>query len=90
MHKRWAISVSALILPLLVVPLSVGRGARRLSKGESYGANLLLLVSYYALFAAGRQVAKNGFVDAAVGLWLPNVVFVVAAAWVWYQRSNRA
>lgn len=79
-HKRWALAVGAAILPLVVVPISVGRGSRRLSKGESYGRNLLLLVAYYALFAAGRQGAIAGTVPPWLGMWAPNVLFAVFGA----------
>lgn len=73
LHRRLALPVA----PLLFALLGVSLGIRRTRGARSWGMLLCigLVFAYYALLSFGTFLAEERTVPAAVGLWLPNVVF---------------
>ena len=73
-HKRWALPLSCMVLGLFALPLAcVFEGLKR-----QYGVLLALgmFLIYYILFSLGTTMGEAGALPPAVGLWLPNAVFL--------------
>ncbi len=78
-HKRLAIPTGTLLLGILAVPLGIMFGRAGLSGGVALGLSAFL--TYYLLVAFMSNLAEVGVFNAAVALWLPNLVFT-ALTWV--------
>lgn len=72
LHKRFALPFACLVFALTGVALgmAVSRGGR--SSGLMIGIGVTLL--YYLIFIFGEDIARQGVVPAALGIWLPNAV----------------
>lgn len=79
-HKRWAISVVCLIFGLLGVGLGVTTD-RRNQKSSGLIICLLVVISYWILYVSIEGAARSGQIPAAIGLWIPNLIFLVFAFW---------
>lgn len=78
MHKRFALPAACLVLAVFAFPLSLFfQGMKRhLGLLACLGAFFL----YYALLSMGMSMAEEGKLAPALALWLPNVLFLLAAA----------
>jgi lipopolysaccharide export system permease protein len=86
-HRRMALPFAPLLLAAIGLPL----GLRRSRGARSYGILICvaLVFSYYMLLSAGTYFAESGTLPAAAALWIPNVVFAVAAVVV-LARARRS
>ncbi|MFO7877812.1 MAG: LptF/LptG family permease [Desulfovermiculus sp.] len=77
-HKRWALAVACIVLGLVALPL--GWILDELKR--QYGALLIVGVffAYYAVFSLGIGLGQLGLLPPAIGVWSPNVLFLVLAA----------
>ncbi len=77
LHKRWSLPASCLVLGLFSLPLAASFGGL----GRQYGVLLALACSmvYYTLLSLGFSLGESGELSPAVGLWLPNAVFLAVA-----------
>lgn len=77
LHKRLALPAACLVLGLFALPLAFFfQGMKR-----QYGLVVALgaFFLYYVLLSAGMSLAEGGVLEPAVGLWLPNALFLAAA-----------
>jgi lipopolysaccharide export system permease protein len=74
-HKKFSIPLASLILGLLAVPLGFQSGGARRSFG--IGLGLILFLVYYILLTAGWTYGKTGALPPLVGMWAPNLIFMV-------------
>lgn len=82
LHRRAALSLACVLLPLLAVPL----GLRPLREGRSAGALTAIgvMALYWCLFSAGERVAEEGWVSPWLGLWTANATAAgLLAALLW-------
>ncbi|HEY8425301.1 MAG TPA: LptF/LptG family permease [Limnochordales bacterium] len=86
-HFKLALPVSNLVLAVLGLPLSLygRRGGRAFGMAASLGLALL----YYVVFALSRSLGNSGAMDPLLAAWLPNVLCLAAAAWL-YVRAEWA
>jgi lipopolysaccharide export system permease protein len=87
LHRRLALPMAPMLFAVVGVPL----GLRRTRGARSFGALVCvaLVFGYYTLLSAGVYLAENLVVPAALGLWLPNLIFVAVAV-VLLLRARRA
>jgi len=74
LHKRWLYPVACLALTLFALPLaSMFEGLHR-----QYGLALALVFFfiYYTLLSMGFSTGESGTIPPAIGLWLPNALFM--------------
>ena len=86
LNKRFALPIACLVFGVIGVGLgiSVPRGGRSL--GLVLG--IVLMLGYYLLFAAGENASTSGTAPAWLGVWLPNILFlIVGLALIYKQRS---
>jgi lipopolysaccharide export system permease protein len=77
MHFKIAEPWTCLIVTLLGIPF----GAQTGRKGAMLGVSLSigLMFSYYVLVNVALSMAKNMYIPAALGPWIPNLVFLIVA-----------
>jgi len=76
-HKRLSLSIVNLVFVLLGAPL--GMLCRRSNRLIGFASGLgLALGLYYPLLLLGISLAKKAVVSPCIGLWLANVIFIVA------------
>ena len=76
-HKRWALPVACLVLGLFAVPLACAFDGMKRQMGVV--AALVMFLVYYSIFSLGLTSGETGRIPPVIGLWLPNVLFGVAA-----------
>lgn len=77
MVKRMTLPFGALVLGLFAVPVAcLFRGLR-----QQFGLVLAMgcFLIYYSLFSLAVSFGESRFLDARIGLWLPNVLFLLMA-----------
>ncbi|HHO48469.1 MAG TPA: LPS export ABC transporter permease LptF [Desulfobacteraceae bacterium] len=85
-HHRLALPVGCLILSLLGLPLGLQSGPGRQASGIPLG--LFFFIFYYILTTFGIVLTEDFVVPVIIGLWLPNVVFLVLVIIV-FRRVER-
>jgi LPS export ABC transporter permease LptF/LPS export ABC transporter permease LptG len=80
LHWRFAMPVAAIVLALVGIPLGIS--TRKGGKSVGLMLSLLLFFVYYILMAFGLSFAKQGRVSPIIGLWLANVLFALAGAFM--------
>ena len=75
-HKKFTLSIACLSFVLIGVALALRfpRGGI----GLVIGASLVIFALFYVSLTAGEQLADRGVVSAAVAMWFPNLVVLIA------------
>jgi lipopolysaccharide export system permease protein len=80
-------SLSIPLLPLLAVPLAVGR--RRTHRSYGLAIGLAVLIAYNQVLAAGERLVDNNEIAVALGLWLPFALFAALCLWLYLRNAHR-
>lgn len=85
-HKRYASVFSAFILTIIGAALS----ARKVKGGMglNIGIGLGLSVTYILFMTISSSFAVAGAMSPILGVWLPNIVYVFIAAYVYRKAPN--
>ncbi|OIO40213.1 MAG: hypothetical protein AUJ75_00390 [Candidatus Omnitrophica bacterium CG1_02_49_10] len=75
-YKKISFSFSSLVFVLLGLPLAIM--VRRGEKSVGFGLSLAIIILYYILFALAEALSLKGIVNPAIGMWLPNIIFISA------------
>lgn len=86
-HGRLARVLSVPFLPLLGIPLALGR--RRSERSFGLAVGLLVLIIYNQVLDFGENVTETGAIGPLVGLWLPVLAFASASVWMFRRASER-
>jgi lipopolysaccharide export system permease protein len=86
-HVRLAQTLSVPLLPLLGVPLALGR--RRSERSWGIAAGLLVLILYSQLLDFGKNLVESGEIGSLPGIWLPFIAFAAASCWLFWRASTR-
>ena len=73
LYKRLAFPTSCMVLMLVGVPL--GLASRRGGKSAGFVLTIALVFVYYFLSSTGVALARQGKVDAFLGVWAANILF---------------
>lgn len=76
-NGRLARTLSIAFLPLLAIPLALGRKRSQRSYGIVIG--MLLLVVYYEIIQTGEALADDGEVDTWLAIWVPFAAFGIGS-----------
>ena len=85
-HKKFSIPFACFAFALVGIPLA--ETSRRGGKGGGFALSLAILVLYYVLISNGETWAQEGRMNAALAMWLPNLV-LVALGLVASRRAGR-
>ncbi|MBW2265347.1 MAG: LPS export ABC transporter permease LptF [Deltaproteobacteria bacterium] len=85
-HKKFSIPFSCFVLGLVAIPL----GIQSKSAKRSFGVILALFffLIYYSLLSMGSALGKTGQCPPIVGMWIPNLVIGVIAAYLLFARGR--
>ncbi|MEN9919988.1 MAG: hypothetical protein RL662_2424 [Bacteroidota bacterium] len=85
-HKRFASVASAFILTIIGASLS----SRKIKGGMglNIGVGLLLSVSYILFMTISSTFAVSGLVSPLIAAWLPNIIFVFIAIFLYRKAPN--
>ncbi|MBE3599432.1 MAG: LptF/LptG family permease [Limnochordaceae bacterium] len=84
-HIKLSLPMAALVMTLLGLPLSLygRRGGRAFGAAASLGLVLL----YYVVFALFRSLGNSGAVEPLAAAWMPNLLYLAAAAWLFLRAE---
>ena len=85
-YRRYATSFASFILTIIGVSLS----SRKIKggMGKNIGIGLLLSFSYVLFMQVTSTFAVSGLVSPMIAIWIPNVVYVFIAAYL-YKKAPR-
>lgn len=86
-HRRLALPTACLVLALVGVPL--GLSSRRGGKSMGFVLTIVLVFVYYVVSLIGVSLGRQGKLPPAVGVWMANVVFLIAGVLL-LRRVDRA
>ena len=86
-NVRLARALSVPLLPLLGIPLALGR--RRSDRSWGIAAGLLILILYNQVLDVGKNMAETGELSPFLGLWLPFIAFATISLWLFWRASTR-
>ena len=76
-HRRYALACTPILFALVGTPLALRRARGGRASGALWCA--LLVFVYYALLTFGESMGEAGTVSPQLAIWVPNVVFGLAA-----------
>lgn len=79
-------SLSIMALPLLALPLSLGRRRAQMSYGFAIG--IVVLVAYNQLVKTGESLVDDGVLGALPGLWAPFLGFVLGSSLMFWRAAS--
>ncbi len=83
LHRRFALPAACLVLALVGIPL--GLSAKKGGKSTGFILTILLVFLYYFASLTGVALARQGRVSPPVGVWMANVIFLIAGAWLLWR-----
>jgi len=86
-QRRTALPTACLVLTLVGIPL--GLSSRRGGKSMGFVLTIILVFAYYVVSLIGVSLGRQGKLPPAVGVWMANVVFLVAGIML-LHRVDRA
>ncbi|UCF04807.1 MAG: LptF/LptG family permease [bacterium] len=76
-HKKYSIPFSCIIFVLLGAPLAIRSGKKGMTM--AIGFSILFFLVYYVFLISGEKLADRRFMSPWIAMWMPNIVFSVAA-----------
>lgn len=86
MHKRWVFPAACLVLGLFALPLATAFEGLHRQMGVVLALGMFLL--YYTLLSFGLTIGETGKLPPFVGLWMPNLLFLVAGGYGIYLTAR--
>jgi LPS export ABC transporter permease LptG/LPS export ABC transporter permease LptF len=86
-HRRLAYPAACLVLALVGIPL--GLSAQKGGKSAGFVVAIVLVFLYYFVSSAGLAFGRQGRVPPAVGVWMANVVFLLAGVFLLWRVDRR-
>lgn len=77
-HKRLALPVACIVFSLIGVGLGTVVN-RRVAKSGGFVVSIGLIVTYWILYVTMETMARNGTLNPALALWLPNIIFFITS-----------
>lgn len=85
-HHRLILPFGCFILSLIGLPLGLQAGPGKRAVGIPLG--LACFVLYYITFTATRVMSEDGTLPMVFGMWLPNVLFLLLAFYIFWRVNQ--
>jgi LPS export ABC transporter permease LptG len=85
-HKKFSLPFACLVFGVLGLPLGISN--RRGGKSSGFTLSLAIIMAYWVMITNGEQLAVNGTIGPAVGMWAPNIILLAFGIWL-LLRANR-
>jgi LPS export ABC transporter permease LptF/LPS export ABC transporter permease LptG len=82
-HKKIALPFACFIFALLGLPL--GAFTKKGGRTSGFTLSIGIILVYYILITAGEQIAMEGRISPFVGMWGPNILFLVLGLYFFIQ-----
>lgn len=79
-HKRWTLAYACMLFGVLGVSLGTTTN-RRAGRSSGFITSLMVLVSYWILFAAFDGLNKSSSMAPWIWLWAPSLLFTIFSIW---------
>lgn len=86
LYQRITVPMASLIFALIGVPL--GLQPTRNSSSAGFAMSIIIIFIYYSLMTMGNALARSGALPALLAVWLPNIIGLIAGAWL-IRRASR-
>jgi lipopolysaccharide export system permease protein len=86
LHRKFSIPFACVVFGLLGTALGIQ--PVRAVRSRGFALSLAATFCYYLFLTGGETLAKNGSVNAAIALWLPNVVFGGAGLYLFVSNAR--
>jgi lipopolysaccharide export system permease protein len=87
LHRRFALSTACIVLALVGIPL--GLSSKKGGKSAGFVLTILLVFAYYSASLIGVSLAKEGRLSPALGVWLADILFFAAGAFLLWRAERR-
>lgn len=85
-HKKFSIPFACIVFGILGLPLGITN--RRGGKSSGFSLSIAIILVYYLMINNGEHLAIGGNISPFVGMWAPNIAFLVLGIWL-TVRANR-
>ncbi|PYX88151.1 MAG: LPS export ABC transporter permease LptF, partial [Acidobacteria bacterium] len=86
-HRRFSLSTACVVLALVGIPL--GLSSKKGGKSAGFVLTILLVFAYYSVSLIGVSLAKTGRMSPVMGVWLADIVFLAAGAFLLWRVERR-
>jgi LPS export ABC transporter permease LptF/LPS export ABC transporter permease LptG len=86
-NRRFALSTACVVLALVGIPL--GLSSKKGGKSAGFVLTILLVFGYYAISLVGVSLARETKITPALGVWMPDVLFFLAGAFLLWRVERR-
>ncbi len=86
-HRRFALPTACLVLALVGIPL--GLSSKKGGKSTGFVLTILLVFAYYSFSLVGVSLARQGKVSPGLGVWLANIAFLIAGAFLVWRAEHK-
>jgi LPS export ABC transporter permease LptF/LPS export ABC transporter permease LptG len=85
-HKKFALPFVCFVFVLLGIPLGIS--TKKGGRTSGFTISLAIILIYYILITAGEKYAMEGGLSPFLGMWGPNILFLLVGAYL-FARSSR-
>ena len=87
-HKKIALPFACFIFALLGLPL--GAFTKKGGRTSGFTLSIGIILVYYILITAGEQIAMEGRISSFLGMWGPNILFLVIGLYFFIQAVRES
>jgi lipopolysaccharide export system permease protein len=84
-HRRLALPVACFVFALIGVPLGVQN--HRSGKAAGFSISIGIMLLYYIVFNIGKTLGQKGTVSPAVGVWSPDLIFLLFGGYLFWKTA---
>ena len=86
LQRRFALPFACLVFALAGVPL--GMQNQRSGKAGGYSLAIGVIILYYILLSAGKNLGEKGVIAPFVAMWAPNIIFTVFGVYAFRMAAE--
>ncbi len=87
LNKRFSVSLACAAFALIAIPLGVTTHRKETSVG--FALSLIVAFSYFFFIIMADTFRGNAAAHPTVLIWIPNVLFSILGAWLFWRLSRR-
>ncbi len=85
-HRKFAVSAACLLLAVVGVPLGIQR--TRAVRARGIAVSIIVILLYYLMLTGALALARGRYVDAALAMWLPDLVLLAAGLYLFRRAAS--
>lgn len=89
-HEKFSIPFACLVFGIIGVPLGLQSRMAQGSKSRGFAWSIGILLIYYLFTSAGTSLAERGIILLEVGMWTPNLIFLILGIYLLVKAANES